>query len=63
MREYAPIFFPSNVFTIGLTIESIKELEGALVYVLFNFLKFRAQIEMYNLMDIDFIFKENACDI
>jgi hypothetical protein len=26
-------------------------------------LKFRAQIEMYNLMDIDFIFKENACDI
>jgi hypothetical protein len=33
------------------------------VYVLFNFLKFRAQIEMYNLMDIDFSFKESVCEI
>jgi hypothetical protein len=33
------------------------------VYVLFNFLKFKAQIEMYNLMDIDFIFKESAYEI
>jgi hypothetical protein len=31
--------------------------------VLFNFLKFKAQIEMYNLMDIDFTFKEKTCEI
>ncbi len=33
------------------------------MYVLFNFLKFKAQIEMYNLMGIDFTFKESACEI
>jgi hypothetical protein len=32
-KERAPIPSPSDVFTFGLAVESIKELEGASMYV------------------------------
>jgi hypothetical protein len=37
MKECTPTLSPSIVFTFGFTIESIKELKGASMYVLFNF--------------------------